>query len=76
MATIGGREQLVISGGGKLTSYDPATGEELWSVDAIAEAVGVTGLGGGQRRPPGDARRMMTAPGLGGGRPAMRQEAA
>lgn len=38
VATIGGREQLVISGGGKLASHDPATGEELWSVDAIAEA--------------------------------------
>jgi len=38
VATIGGREQLVISGGGRLASHDPATGEELWSLDAIAEA--------------------------------------
>ena len=37
-ATIGGRDQLVISGCGMLTSHDPATGDELWSVDAIAEA--------------------------------------
>lgn len=38
VATIGGRDQLVISGCGMLTSHDPATGDELWSVDAIAEA--------------------------------------
>lgn len=38
VASIGGRDQLVISGGGTLSSYDPATGEGLWSVDAIAEA--------------------------------------
>ena len=38
LATIGGRDQLVISGCNKLTSYNPATGDELWSIDAIAEA--------------------------------------
>lgn len=38
VASIAGRDQLVISGCDKVTSYDPATGEELWSVDAIAEA--------------------------------------
>ncbi len=38
LATIGGREQLVISGCNQLVSYDPATGNELWACDAIAEA--------------------------------------
>jgi len=38
LATIDGRDQLVISGCDQLASYDPATGQELWSCKAIAEA--------------------------------------
>ncbi len=38
LASIAGRDQLVISGCDQLVSYDPATGEELWSCEAIAEA--------------------------------------
>ncbi|QDU90689.1 outer membrane biogenesis protein BamB [Pirellulimonas nuda] len=38
LATIAGRDQLVITGGDKLASYDPATGEELWTCQAISEA--------------------------------------
>lgn len=38
VASIGGRDQLVISGCSQLASYNPATGEELWTCDAIAEA--------------------------------------
>jgi outer membrane protein assembly factor BamB len=34
--TVNGREQLLISGGLKVTSYDPQTGDELWSVDGTA----------------------------------------
>ena len=32
IAEVGGRTQLLISGGAKVSSYDPKTGEELWSV--------------------------------------------
>lgn len=38
VANIAGRDQLVISGCDKIVSYDPATGKELWSCNAIAEA--------------------------------------
>lgn len=38
LSTIGGKEHLVVSGANKLTSYNPATGEENWSVDAITES--------------------------------------
>ena len=38
VANIAGRDQMVISGCDSVVSYDPATGEELWSVNAIAEA--------------------------------------
>ncbi|QEG20344.1 PQQ-like beta-propeller repeat protein [Mariniblastus fucicola] len=32
IAEVGGRTQLLISGGKKVNGYDPATGKELWSV--------------------------------------------
>ena len=38
VASIGGRDQLVISGCNQLVSYNPATGDELWSSKAISEA--------------------------------------
>lgn len=38
VSSVGGRDQLVISGCNQLVSYDPATGDELWSCQAIAEA--------------------------------------
>ena len=38
LASVDGRDQLVISGCNQLVSYDPATGNELWSCQAIAEA--------------------------------------
>lgn len=34
IAEVAGREQMVISGGNRVESYDPATGDLLWSVDA------------------------------------------
>ncbi len=38
VANVGGRDQLLISGGGAVTSYDPATGDQLWQTPCIAEA--------------------------------------
>jgi outer membrane protein assembly factor BamB len=38
IANVGGRDQLLISGCDAVTSYDPATGEELWRTPCIAEA--------------------------------------
>ncbi len=38
IATVGDRDQLLISGCDAVTSYDPATGEQLWSTPCIAEA--------------------------------------
>ncbi len=35
---MGGRDQLLISGCDAVSSYDPATGEELWKTSCIAEA--------------------------------------
>ncbi len=37
-AGIGGRSQLLISGEDRVASYDPATGNELWSCPGTAEA--------------------------------------
>lgn len=38
MATVAGRDQLLLSGCRELTSYDPATGSEIWRCDGLAEA--------------------------------------
>ncbi len=38
VATVGGREQLLISGCDAVTSYDPATGEQNWRTECIAPA--------------------------------------
>lgn len=35
---LDGRDQLVLTGGTKVTSYNPQTGEELWSTDGTAAA--------------------------------------
>lgn len=34
IATVAGKEQMLMSGGSKVDSYDPKTGEKLWSADA------------------------------------------
>jgi outer membrane protein assembly factor BamB len=47
--TIGGRDQLVISGGDAVTSYDPASGSELWRTECIAEATCGTAVTVGDR---------------------------
>lgn len=38
VANVGGRDQLLISGCDQVTSYDPATGKELWNTPCLAEA--------------------------------------
>ncbi len=38
LASIEGRDQLVISGCDRLVSFDPANGNEIWSCEAISEA--------------------------------------
>lgn len=38
VADVGGRSQLLISGDNKIASFDPATGEELWTCAGTAEA--------------------------------------
>ncbi len=38
VANVGGRDQLLISGCDAVTSYDPATGEELWRTSCIADS--------------------------------------
>ncbi|MFM2096871.1 MAG: hypothetical protein RIS70_3995 [Planctomycetota bacterium] len=38
IAQVAGREQLLLSGGDKLTSYDPNSGAELWSTPGPATA--------------------------------------
>lgn len=35
---VGGRDQLLISGDKRISSYDPATGRPLWSAKAVTEA--------------------------------------
>jgi outer membrane protein assembly factor BamB len=38
VTTVGGRDQLLISGCHAVTSYDPATGNTLWTTQCISEA--------------------------------------
>lgn len=38
LASVGGSDQLLISGAGMIASYDPATGSENWTTECIAEA--------------------------------------
>jgi outer membrane protein assembly factor BamB len=38
VANVAGRDQLLLSGCGKVSSFDPTTGDELWSCSGTAEA--------------------------------------
>ncbi|MFK8110604.1 MAG: PQQ-binding-like beta-propeller repeat protein [Rubripirellula sp.] len=38
VATVGGRDQLLISGGDAVCSYDPASGEQLWKTPCLSES--------------------------------------
>ncbi|QDU92868.1 outer membrane protein assembly factor BamB family protein [Lignipirellula cremea] len=42
VATIAGRDQLLLSGGGMVSSYDPATGRGLWQTEATTAATAGT----------------------------------
>jgi outer membrane protein assembly factor BamB len=45
---VDGRDQLLMSGCDKMVSYDPKTGEQLWSTDATTtECVGSVAVAGG-----------------------------
>tara|TARA_R110002049_G_scaffold27321_2_gene94377 strand:- start:659543 stop:660883 length:1341 start_codon:yes stop_codon:yes gene_type:complete len=48
IANIGGRDQLIISGCGAVTSYDPANGQQLWRTECIAEATCGTAVTDGE----------------------------
>ena len=49
IANVGGMDQLLISGGDRVASYDPATGEPRWETSAIAEATCGTIVTAGDR---------------------------
>ena len=42
VAELAGRDQLVLAGYGRVVSYDPRTGEELWRCDGPAEVMANT----------------------------------
>ncbi|SMP66907.1 hypothetical protein SAMN06265222_11059 [Neorhodopirellula lusitana] len=37
LANVGGRSQIVISGGAEVVSYDPASGKQIWTVPATTD---------------------------------------
>lgn len=37
VANVGGRDQLLISGCGAVTSYDPATGQQNWQTESVSK---------------------------------------
>lgn len=49
VASVGGRDQLLISGCHEVSSYDPATGDELWSCPGTTEATCGTMVWDGDR---------------------------
>jgi len=49
VATVGGRDQLLISGCGTLTSFNPATGNSYWRVSGLPEATCGTVVTDGKR---------------------------
>ncbi len=42
LATVDGRPQILISGGSEVTSYDPSSGEQIWSVAATSDVTCAT----------------------------------
>lgn len=46
---LGNRDQLVISGGNQVTSYDPATGSQYWTAPGVAEGTCGTIVAQGER---------------------------
>ena len=49
IASVGGKDQLLISGCNKVCSYDPATGVENWSINATSETTCGTMVTDGER---------------------------
>lgn len=49
IANVGGRDQLLISGDKKVVSFDPLTGNQIWSCDGTAEATCGTVVWDGDR---------------------------
>ncbi|MEL7337775.1 MAG: PQQ-binding-like beta-propeller repeat protein, partial [Planctomycetota bacterium] len=49
LAMVGGVDQLLITGGDRLASYDPATGDIRWESECIAEATCGTVVTAGER---------------------------
>lgn len=49
VARVGGKDQLLISGNRTIASYDPASGEPLWSVAGTAESTCGTAVWDGER---------------------------
>ncbi|MCM2370985.1 outer membrane protein assembly factor BamB family protein [Aporhodopirellula aestuarii] len=49
IGTLGGKDQLLISGCNAVTSYDPATGETIWETPCISEATCGTVVVAGDR---------------------------
>ena len=49
VAKIGGEDQLIISGCGAVTSYDPATGKQRWRTKCVSEATCGTAVTDGER---------------------------
>ena len=37
LATVNGRQQIVISGGSQVAAYDPKNGDQLWTVEATSD---------------------------------------
>lgn len=44
VVTVGGAPQVVVSSGGNVQGYDPATGEQLWELTDVGGNTGVTPL--------------------------------
>ena len=49
VATVGGQRQVLIAGADRMDGYDPATGENLWTVETATEAICGTCVWSGDR---------------------------
>ncbi|MDM4015461.1 PQQ-binding-like beta-propeller repeat protein [Roseiconus lacunae] len=49
VATVGGIDQLLIAGGNRVASYDPATGEPLWETEGTAASTCGTVVTAGEK---------------------------
>lgn len=49
VASVGGKDQLLISGCNEVCSYDPATGDEIWKIQATSDTTCGTMVTDGER---------------------------